>query len=253
MTIAKPASGKAIKFMSDLMRERDPQGMLNLMPEAWRITYRDLEKVLADMKVAGYEPESMNVWLVANHRPQLLQSDCSKLIDNLLKCPKNDAHSVLPKTETNVMATAVAASEPVEDGVYKVGDTIYKVKHAQQSGKQWAHRLTVVNDELTKGGHVAAVFRYAGKPATFGIKPEHKLTYEDAKAFGALYGMCCCCGRLLTNELSIALGIGPVCGKRQFGGEFNMMIVEAQLKVQPASEQVHRYDENCTECVDLER
>jgi hypothetical protein len=41
-----------------------------------------------------------------------------------------------------------------------------------------------------------------------------RMTLEDAKEFGALYGTCCVCGRLLTNEVSIEAGIGPVCGKR---------------------------------------
>lgn len=41
-----------------------------------------------------------------------------------------------------------------------------------------------------------------------------KMTLEEAVQFGKLYGVCCSCGRMLTNELSIELGIGPVCREK---------------------------------------
>jgi hypothetical protein len=43
------------------------------------------------------------------------------------------------------------------------------------------------------------------------LKPENRMTLDDAAAFGKLYGQCCVCGRTLTDEVSIANGIGPVC------------------------------------------
>jgi hypothetical protein len=46
------------------------------------------------------------------------------------------------------------------------------------------------------------------------LRPEHAMTEDDAKEFGRLYGVCCVCGKTLTDETSIAEGIGPVCGKR---------------------------------------
>ena len=51
-----------------------------------------------------------------------------------------------------------------------------------------------------------------------------KLTLQEAADFGHIYGSCCICSRELTDELSIALGIGPVCGKREFGGEFTTIM-----------------------------
>jgi Family of unknown function (DUF6011) len=47
-----------------------------------------------------------------------------------------------------------------------------------------------------------------------------RMSLEDAKAWGALYGTCCVCGRTLTDERSIAEGIGPVCGNR-FGPDLD--------------------------------
>ena len=40
--------------------------------------------------------------------------------------------------------------------------------------------------------------------------------YAAAKLYGQHTGKCSCCGRELTNKLSIELGIGPVC-REKFG------------------------------------
>lgn len=37
---------------------------------------------------------------------------------------------------------------------------------------------------------------------------------EAAKAYGKLTGKCSCCGRQLTDHVSIALGIGPICAEK---------------------------------------
>lgn len=41
-----------------------------------------------------------------------------------------------------------------------------------------------------------------------------RLPLERAKELGKLYGICICCGRTLTDEYSIANGIGPICAQR---------------------------------------
>jgi hypothetical protein len=43
-------------------------------------------------------------------------------------------------------------------------------------------------------------------------KPE-----QAAIAYGQKFGACSCCGRTLTNALSIELGIGPICRSNFFG------------------------------------
>lgn len=40
--------------------------------------------------------------------------------------------------------------------------------------------------------------------------------YAAAKLYGQATGTCSCCGRELTNSLSIELGIGPIC-REKFG------------------------------------
>jgi hypothetical protein len=99
-------------------------------------------------------------------------------------------------------------SDPVKEaGMYKSGGQIYKVQAARESGNLYAKRL-IPGDPGEK-----ASFEYA-KGAIGRLKASDRLSMEDAKEFGALYGSCCVCGRLLTNEVSIEAGIGPICGGR---------------------------------------
>lgn len=122
----------------------------------------------------------------------LSKKDASMLIDALLKTPKT------------VAKKAAAAPKVNEAGFYiDSSDTIFKVQRAVHgSGNLYAKQLTDDGE-----------FIYIGR------KPLYKddmapLTLEKAKTLGRLYGICVCCGATLTDEGSIAAGIGPVCGKR---------------------------------------
>ncbi len=90
------------------------------------------------------------------------------------------------------------------EGMHKVGDAIYKVQVAVHgSGHLYAKRLSVSpSGKVTFAYEAGAVGR---------LSEDTRMSLEDAKAFGALYGTCCVCGRTLTDEKSIEVGIGPVC------------------------------------------
>lgn len=91
------------------------------------------------------------------------------------------------------------------DGMYKTDAGIFKVIHGVNgSGRQYAKLLVVDEDGKT------VRFTYA-LGAIRKLTEADAMSLEDAKAFGALYGVCCVCGRTLTDEESIAAGIGPVC------------------------------------------
>lgn len=96
-----------------------------------------------------------------------------------------------------------------EDGMYMMGDHIFKVQFAVHgSGRLYAKRLVPPTAYAEK-----ATFEYA-PGIVKQLTPEHKMTLEQAKEFGALYGTCCVCGRTLTNEGSIENGIGPICASK---------------------------------------
>jgi hypothetical protein len=121
-----------------------------------------------------------------------------ELIDYLKLCPWK------PKAG----AGAGNKSNPVtEAGMYKQGDRIFKVQKAVHgSGNLYAKELV----QLVPGEFI---FEYA-KGMINRLSPADKMTLDEAKAFGALYGTCCVCGRTLTDENSIEAGIGPVCAAK---------------------------------------
>lgn len=100
-------------------------------------------------------------------------------------------------SEYKAMPTVRHAFELAE-GMYRVGDDIFKV-YRTQAGH-------IATKQLTEDG-----FEYTGRRPLAMIKPEHRMTLEEAKAYGQVTGTCCNCGRTLTDETSIAEGIGPIC------------------------------------------
>ena len=94
-----------------------------------------------------------------------------------------------------------AATPALDEGMYKVGEDIFKV-YFTQAGH-------IATKQLTEDG-----FEYRGrKPLNF-ITAEHRMTLDEAKAYGKVTGTCCNCGRTLTNEESIEAGIGPICASK---------------------------------------
>lgn len=124
---------------------------------------------------------------------ELSKADASKLIDVLF------AARWLPRE-----AAPSPTSDPVTEGMYRTADgTVYKVQAARESGRLYAKVLT--DDGFT----------YA-QGAMRKLTASDRMTLEDAQEYGKLYGICCVCGRTLTNEESIINGIGPICARNNF-------------------------------------
>lgn len=127
---------------------------------------------------------------------RLSRKTASETIERLIKMPK---------------VVSAATGKPIlADGLYVVDGEVYKVKRSNGAGQPYASVLVPGVD----GG--SGSFTYV-KGMTAKIKPEHKMTIEQAMAHGSLYGQCAACGRLLSNDESIELGIGPVCRDKYFG------------------------------------
>lgn len=106
-------------------------------------------------------------------------------------------------TENGVSAT-FDNSPVTEDGMYVLGETVYKVQKAVHgSGHLYAKQLVI-----HEGAN--ATFEFA-KGMIYKLRAGNKMTLEQAKEFGHLYGVCCKCGATLTDEKSIEAGIGPIC------------------------------------------
>ena len=90
-------------------------------------------------------------------------------------------------------------------GLYRYDGTVYRVKPGE-SGHLYAQALT----EKAGGGWTYTYTRGMMRKLT----PAHRLTLDEAKAFGQQFGSCCVCARTLTNPDSIAAGIGPICREK---------------------------------------
>lgn len=101
---------------------------------------------------------------------------------------------------------ATSIWEEDDSGIYKDPDSdrIFKVYQSTQSGRMLCKILVV--DKFEKKGR----FQYQGMASRW-VSKEWKLSLEEAKKFGQIYGVCCVCGRTLTDEESVANGIGPIC------------------------------------------
>lgn len=94
---------------------------------------------------------------------------------------------------------------PEDAGIYANNDgEIFKVYKALNGSHMLCKKLVADKESKT------AEFQYVGAPKRH-VNHDMKLTLEQAKTFGAIYGVCCVCGRTLTDENSIAAGIGPIC------------------------------------------
>lgn len=173
-----PATEKQIKFLISLCSERG-----------------------VDLTVITGQPEF--------DASKISKKDASAMITDLLNSPKVAAPVKPGTSETPKPAE-------ITEGMYRVSldngpkMTIYKVQRAVHgSGNLYAKRL-MVDDSVTPAD---VWFEYAAGVVRR-LRPEHKMSLEDAKRFGALYGTCCVCGRTLTDEKSIEAGIGPVCATK---------------------------------------
>jgi hypothetical protein len=211
------ASRRSVTYMMDLIATKDYGTMEQEMPEAWRSLFHYVVQLA--YTVPAEQSETGKAYRTTSAVIQ--QSDVSKFIDNLKKCSDRGQSQLTP------IKQAVT-----EAGMYKHNDTIYKVQMAVHgSGKLYAKKLVPTGTESTKGGVPKFRFDYAPGAMKM-LSADERLSMEDAMAFGRLYGSCCVCGRTLTNELSIHLGIGPVCGGREFGGDFEFMLKQAKEEVE---------------------
>lgn len=146
-----------------------------------------LHSLVVDLfKASDMTPETRDEMI--SKLPTLNRQEASELIEEL-KLALSDARK----------------TAELEDGFYEYENTVYKVVHAVNgSGRQYAKALDLETGEWAYApGAIKTVTLLASK-----------LTLDKAKELGQLYGMCVRCGRTLTDETSIAAGIGPICAGR---------------------------------------
>ena len=119
----------------------------------------------------------------------LTMLEARKIIDWLLTLPRQ---------------TAPGTTAELDAGIYFCDGIVVKVQKAVHgSGHMYAKAL---DPETGRFEYHTGLIRK--------LDASMKMTLEQATQYGALYGVCCNCGRTLTDENSIEAGIGPVCAKK---------------------------------------
>lgn len=132
---------------------------------------------------------------------KITKRNASLLIERLMAAPRKPGGERSPILE----ARAASGVAPITEGFWVLGTEVYKVQRAVHgSGHLYAKHLNEYG-----------IFDYAaGAIGVLRSRGAEKLTLERARELGKLYGRCMICGATLTDETSIANGIGPVCGRR---------------------------------------
>jgi hypothetical protein len=132
----------------------------------------------------------------------IAMSEASLLIDWLKTQPKKSS----PQVNT--------AGQALEPGVYVLGDHIVKLQMNKAGTNAYTSRwVDITGERLNENdAHVKGEWQY--EPGLKGqLRPEHRMTYEQAKMFTLRYRQCVKCGRKLKAAQSVEEGIGSTCKK----------------------------------------
>lgn len=210
----RAATVRQIEFLKDLLTEREwSTGSTKYVNRAAQInvaitlaTRPNWKTELAGKGVQAHHlGERVNEIMDVAGAPVLTRSGASKLIELLKAQPRKAAQPVAEAMVDEVLP--VTTTGEIADGFYEFTYdhgkvAIAKVVHAVHgSGHQYAKQLDPETGTFEYVGGLLAEVRQSGVP----------LSLERAKELGHLYGRCIRCGRTLTDEASIAAGIGPVC------------------------------------------
>lgn len=243
--VADPASEAQIRFIQTLVAERDTT-KIGTFPgrtlaeiqggsEVSKSRASSLITALKNAKIRTDAPESAAtpaqirfIETMCEEQGRTLHMDlatltkdaASDLISALVAARETRTSPEAVRTPAGPQKTGSAATSRnwvTEDGMYRTPDgEVYKVQFAiHGSGRLYAKKLVEREEPKThKNGKVSTHEFVKETGAIRKLTADMKMTLAQAKEWGALYGTCCRCGTQLTDEKSIADGIGPICGDK---------------------------------------
>lgn len=235
--VADPATDRQISFIRSLANERDLSGLTTL-------SARTLDEVRREIRISKGRASRLIEALQRLPRTAPQQEvrtgtdrPASPAQISLLESLSRKVGEPIPADLTRAQASGLigrwmeirtsgrtdraGSGQITQDGIYRTPDgEIYKVQVAvHRSGRLYAKRLVKLEvPRQLRNKTLTHEFVYE-EGALAKLTPEMRLTLEQAKELGRsadspLYGTCCRCGAVLTDETSIAQGIGPDCGKK---------------------------------------
>lgn len=134
-----------------------------------------------------------------------------ELLTNVLKEQKVNAIEELSKQSVSALINTLLAKEDTPITVTEVGAYLYE-------GEIYSLRVGVESKKWQVWSYDENAKKYLRNdsllPLLKKIQPSHRLTLEQAIKRSVQTGVCCHCGRTLTQLKSVAGGIGPICAKR---------------------------------------
>lgn len=107
-------------------------------------------------------------------------------------------------------------TDTLTKGVYMNERGTFVVQISRQSSHPYAKKIQQLGPYAERlnevDGHVGWDFEYAPGEIRF-IRPEHKVTKEQAQRLSTKYGVCLKCGKFLKAAKSVERSVGPVCWK----------------------------------------
>lgn len=152
----------------------------------------------------GDEATTVAAGIMPSNLYALTTREASALIDVL--------RSMTPATPV-VTVTEVA---PLEPGLYRRGDDVYRVQASRETGRLYAKRLVAIGGErlLRDSGEVVHFEFVYDSGAVYRLAAADRMTLTEACEFGIRTGTCAVCSAPLKDATSVARGIGPTCRTR---------------------------------------
>lgn len=219
----KAASGKQVTFVKNLLASRDTSKSTDL----GRDTITRARKALTDGNLSKKLASSViDILLGLPELPnspagsermasdkqvsfiRQLAMDRGAEVGNPAALNMKQASDLITELKAKPASTLKAQHiRVIELGMYRTPEgRIFRIYEGRTSKRHLAK-------ELVGSPDAGYEFVYAGLASNI-VKPEHRMTLEEAKEWGAQTGYCCNCGALLTDPESVSAGIGPICGKR---------------------------------------
>lgn len=171
--------------------------------------------------------------LVETDLDGLYRNQASTAIGRLVDTPRRQAY--VADTHGTKQTVTEDTKYATEDGIYRNPENgqIFKAQFNRATGDgrrlyakrlgmsvlengEWNTYLSIPLDGKPTGRHTFE-WDYVGSTPRAGVLAVWKVTQDEAKAFGALYGRCIRCHRELTKEESIERMMGDTCaGKMGF-------------------------------------
>jgi hypothetical protein len=157
------------------------------------------------------EKNTMSVFVPAHRQSAAYQAIKAQATAVIAAPVVTVMQEVAPTQQTeNAVEVVLKGQDLKVDALYKMGDEVYKIIWNKAQTHKYAMRL-VFASWMKKGR-----FQYA--PGIINqLDSTMQMDLDGAKGFAKWafekfnVGVCCNCGKLLTNPVSVAEGIGPVC------------------------------------------